>query len=56
MKKYFDVALLVAGVGVVVDGRTNRSVVATGDGLFEEFGRTIDPVPEQKNERWRRKF
>jgi hypothetical protein len=50
MKKYFDVALLVAGVGVV-DGRTNRSVVATGDGLFEGFGRTIDPVPEQKKER-----
>jgi len=45
MKKYFDVA----GVGVV-DGRTNRSVVATGDGLFEGFGRTIDPVPEQRND------
>jgi len=40
-----DVGLLVVVVGVL-DGRTNRSVVATGDWLFEGFCRRIDPVPE----------
>ncbi len=44
-KKYFDVGLLVVVVVVgELVGRTNRTVVPPGDGLFEELGRRIDPV------------
>jgi hypothetical protein len=52
MKSYFDVGLLVVVVVVgVLGGRTNRRVVPTGDGLFEEFGRRIDPVAEKTKQK-----
>lgn len=44
---YFDVGLLLGLVGVLLDGRTNRNVVAVGDGLFD---RRIDPGATKKNE------
>lgn len=44
---YLVVGVLL-GIVDVLGGRTNRSVVATGELVFEAFCRTIDPVPEMR--------